>query len=44
MQIKPNLRSVEFLGIYENGNAILSGMEFLGIIDNFEDLLKKTFS
>ena len=45
MQIRHNLRSVEFLGIYENGNAnILSGMEFLGIIGNFEDLLKETFS
>ena len=32
MQIRHNLRIVEFLGIYENGNAnMLSGMEFLGI-------------
>ena len=36
MQIRDNLRSVEFLGIYENGNAnILSGMEFLGIPRNY---------
>ena len=36
MQIRDNLRSVEFLRFYENGNAnILSGMEFLGIPRNY---------